>query len=278
MKRLVLLLGAAALAGGACGPGRTAAATQPTPAAFDPAQSDPAALEIVDASVAALGGAEHWQAIKQLQFDVKYTMDGQLKSWYRHAWDRWNGRHNFQSADLATDDGKPGSMKWMEVFYDLFDDDAKPHATYGGKEVAREDAIRFRGDARTRLSEDGYYLTLLYKQRDPGVMLHVEGEVKDVEGTCNPGCTTVKITFDPAVGKDTWYVNYNTSTKLPEVIEKEGPQGRLGFKITDWAEAGGLRWPAKIQNIGLPGEVFEFSDIKVGDPDDRLYVPQVVGG
>ncbi len=280
MKRLVPLFIAVlvptSLAAG-CGPGRTSAATQPTPAAFDAARSDADALAHVDASLAELGGAATWTGVKQLSFEVKYTIDGALKSWYRHAWDRWNGRHNFKSADLATDDGRPDSLKWMEVFYDLFDRDAKPHASYGGREVSREDADRFRNDARTRLSEDGYYLTMIYKLRDPGVVIASAGEIASIDGVCVPSCHGIKVTFDPAVGKDTWYVNFNATTRLPEVLEKQTARGRIGYHIVGWTEVGGLRFPSKLQNLGLPGEIFEFSAITIAEPDDRLYIPGVTG-
>ncbi len=280
MKRLHSVLLAALVPAGlaaGCGPGRTAAATQPTPAAFDPAKSDTTALGHVEAGLAALGGGAAWDGVKQLSFEAKYLIDGTLKSWYRHHWDRWNGRHNFQSADLATDDGTPGSMQWMEVFYDLFDADAKPHASYGGREVSREDANKFRGDARKRLAEDGYFLTMIYKLKDPGVMLADGGEVATMGDVCAPSCVAVKVTFDPAVGTDTWVVNYNTGTKLPEVIEKQTAKGRIGYRIVAWIDAGGLKFPAKLQNLGLPGEVFEFGAIEIAEPDDRLFIPQVEG-
>jgi len=264
----------------ACGSARTAAATQPTPAAFDAAKSDPKALAIVDASLAELGPQATWDAVKQVQFKVTYTLDGAVKGVYMHAWDRWNGRHNFQTLDLTAAEaaGDPAKAPTIEVFYDLFDSDAKAHGTYDGREVAREDAIKFRNEARKRLADDGYMLAMVHKLRDPGVMLKVSGELPEQESLCKGGCTTVQVTFDPAVGKDTWFVNYNNQTKLPEIVEKQLPQGRIGFVIQGWVAAGGLKFPAKLQNIGLKGEVFEFSEIKLGDVDERLYIPTVEGG
>ncbi len=277
MKLAPALAATLALGAAACGPGRTSAATQPTPAAFDQAQSDAAAVELVDASLEALGGHATWDAVKELRFEAKYFFESQLQSWARHAWDRWNGRHNYQSADLATDDGRPDSLKWMIVFYDLFDAEVPPHASYGGREVAREDAERFRNDARKRLASDAYMLTMVHKLRDPGVKLTLDGEVKDVDGVCAAGCKTVKVTFDPAVGEDVWFVNYDNATKLPEIIEKQAGAGRIGFQILAWTEVGGLKFPTKLQNMGLDGEVFEFAEIKIGAPDDQLYIPQVTG-
>lgn len=275
MIRATLLASLLALA--ACGPGRTSAATQPTPAAFDPSQSDADAIALVDQAVAEVAGPDAhatWDKVQQLTFTAKYVLDGDVKGYYVHHWDRWNGRHNFQSADLAAGGEEP---PWIEVYYDLFDEDAKIHGSYDGNEVVREDAVRFRKEARTRLADDGYMLAMLYKLQDPGVKLTSEGEIQPTDGVCTPACKTVKVTFDPAVGKDTWYVNINTATAMPEVIEKLGPSGRIGFRIDGWVEAGGLKFPSKLQNIGLAGEVFEFSEIAIGEPEDKYYIPQVTG-
>ena len=86
----------------ACGPGRTSAATQPTPAAFDPGKSDPKAVEIVDKMLAKLGGYPAWESAKQIRFEFKYKNGGQLQRWFKHSWDKWNGRHRFEHVDMAT--------------------------------------------------------------------------------------------------------------------------------------------------------------------------------
>src|SRR5262245_8223321 len=98
MKRTAV---AAALAAAACAPhARSTAASQPS-AAFDPSGSDPRALAIVDAGLAALGGYDRWFAVEELRFELRYTRDGKLTGWFQHRWDRWNGRHDFAMADAA---------------------------------------------------------------------------------------------------------------------------------------------------------------------------------
>jgi len=265
----------AALAG--CGAQRTAAATQPTPAAFEPSGSDAKALEVVDAAQAALGGYDKWVAVKELSFDVKYNMDGALKAYYRHSWDRWNGRHHMETANLASG-AKPEEMPWQVVMYDLFDNSRRPVATYDGGPVMAEEAKKAAEVARTRLAEDAYFLTIVYKLRDPGVHLNDAGEVKDVKGACVPSCRTVKVTFAPSVGTDTWFVNFNSESKLPEVIEKQKGGGRLGYRLSDWHDAGGLKWPGKFQNLGLEGEIILYENVQIGEPEDSTYMPTVGGG
>ena len=93
-RACALLLTASALALAACGGGRTTAATQPSPAAFDPAKSDPKAVAAVDAMLGVLGGPGAWTNVKQVQWDQKYTRDGKVAGWFKHSWDRWNGRQN----------------------------------------------------------------------------------------------------------------------------------------------------------------------------------------
>ena len=48
-------------------------------------------------------------------------------------------------------------------------------------------------------------------------------------------------------------------------------QGRIGYLISDWVDEGGLKWPGKLQNIGLKAEVIEFGGVKLGTPDDNRY-------
>lgn len=280
MRTIFVTVGALALGAAACGPGRTAAATQPTPAAFDPSKSDPKALELVDGAMTSLGGYAAWQAVKQLKFDVTYTLDGVLKGKRSHAWDRWNGRHHYTTLDLSTGGGDPAQASQIEVYYDLFDDGAPAHGSVDGKDVMHDDAVKFRTEAKKNLAEDGYMMTMIWKLRDPGVIVTLDGDLaEDPTGLCKGGCTRVKVTFDPAVGKDTWYVDYNNGTKLPELIEEQraGEAGKIGYQIDGWNEAGGLKFPAKFENVGLKGEVLEFSNVEIGDPDDSLYVPSVTG-
>lgn len=264
----------------ACGKPRTAAATQPTPVAFDPTASDPKALEIVDAAVNKLGGQASWERLKELKFTVQYKDGDTVKATFQHAWDRWNGRHYFVTPLPLPPGAKPEDQEYQEVKYDLFDADAKPWAASGGHEAAvRKDAEEMAKIARLRLKEDLYFLAIIYKLRDPGVKLAVDNAEITIGGedatACKPSCTSVKVTFDPAVGSETWYVNFNNESKLPQVIEMQKGAGRIGYELMDWVDAGGLKWPSKLQNLGLKTEVVLYSDIAVGEPDDSTYQRQI---
>jgi hypothetical protein len=279
---LMTLIGAAA---SSCG-GRTVAATQPTPAAFDVSASEPKAVAIVDSMLTALGGAEVWAGVKQLQWEHRYTFDGEEKQHVVHAWDMWNGRHRCEMADMSSrkvsvDNPTPGPPKYSVVMYDLFDvGSTRGYGTYGGQEVDSETRRKMKANCNQVFQQDAYQLAMYYKLKDPGVKLEGAGQMKDVADKagntqCSPACDSVKVTFDPAVGTDTWWIHINTQSHLPELIEKQVKGGRLAFVLKDWTTAGGLKFPQELQNAGLPGEVFKLSNIKVGDPDDRLYIPEV---
>ncbi len=277
MKKLVCIV-PLVLAAAGCPKPRTSAATQPTPAAFDPAQSEPAAIAVVDAGVAALGGADKWAKLKELRFTMQYTNDGKLQAEHSHWWDRWNGRHRMQNTDISTLGGDPDDVRSTDVRYDLFDKDGTPHATYGGSVVDRKSGAEMATGARTALTQDLYFVAMMYKLQDPGVMLKVENAAITVSETvCQPSCTSIKVTFDPAVGTDVWFVNFNNDSKLPEVIELQKGPGRVGYRLADWIDAGGLKWPGALHNIGLPAEVIKVEGVKVGEPDDATYLPSVGG-
>lgn len=261
----------------ACPKPRTSAATQPTPVAFVATQSDPKALELVSAAHTKLGGYDKWETLKELKFSVKYKDGDTTKAQFQHAWDRWNGRHYWVAVDLpTTTTGKEEDVRYMEVKHDLFDKGATPWAAYGGQPLpTRADGAKQAKIAADSLMQDLYFLALIYKMKDPGVKLSVDNAEVTIADSdvCKPSCTTIKVSFDPAVGTDTWFVNFNNESKLPEVIEQQRGAGRIGYQLSDWVDAGGLKWPSKMQNLGLKTEIIHYSDIAVGDPDDSTYVP-----
>lgn len=261
-------LAAAALAG--CPSPRTTAATRPTPVAFAAAGSEPEAIAQADATLAALGG-DKWNTVKELRFDVLYKVEGKLAARYEHSWDRWNGRHALKTADMRTVTNRDEDIKWHDVRYDIFNDGAIFWVSYAKQEALRADYAKAAELARIRLAEDTYRISLPYRLKDPGVHLALSGALAPSAGVCEPSCTSIKITFDPEVGKDTWFLHVNKNTNLPEIMEQQTEKGRLGYRIDGWNDAGGLKWPAKLINVGLAGEVFELTNVVVGEPRDSAY-------
>jgi hypothetical protein len=273
---LIFLLAAA------CGGTRTSAATQPSPVAFDPATSEPRALEVVEQMLPTLGGAEAWEAVKQICWTQKYHLDGELKSWVKHCWDRWNGRHRFEVANMASvqeaeASGRPGDVIWQVAMYDLFDR-GRGWAGQGHNQLDSASTKKMIEDAYKRWQLDAYQIAMLYKLEDPGVKLAYFGEIDQLgqmNELCKPVCDTVKVEYDPEVGSDVYYVHVNRDSKLPQAFERRQGEFRIGYAFSDWIEAGGLKWPGKLQNIGLPGEVMTIEDVQIDAPDDSLYIPAV---
>src|SRR5262249_1884085 len=83
----------AMLVASACAVPRTEAITPPNVAPFDPSRSDPAALALADAEMAALGGHDRWVGLQELRFAITYAASGVAQPTVVHRWDRWNGRH-----------------------------------------------------------------------------------------------------------------------------------------------------------------------------------------
>ncbi|MEZ4402436.1 MAG: hypothetical protein R3B06_20595 [Kofleriaceae bacterium] len=258
-----------------CPKPRTSAATQPTPVAFDAAKSDPAAVAVVDAGLAAIGGVGPWEAMKELHFKATYRHGDQIIVMNEHWWDRWNGRHYFVGTDVSTlGTGDPDDVKAFIIKEDLFDADATPQVSYGGSPLPRSDGAARAKVAKQALALDLYYLAMVHKLKDPGVILTLENPevvMPPAIPACKPSCSTVKVTFEAGVGTDTWFVNFNNDTKKPEVIEQQKGGGRLGYLIKDWAQAGGMSFPSRMQNLGLAEEVIEFDAISIGEPDDNRY-------
>lgn len=270
----------------ACG-GRTSPATQPTPAAFDPAQSDAKGMQLADELIAKVGGAEAWAAVKQIRWEHKVLFDNELKSWVKHSWDIWNGRERCETIVMSTyleaqAENKPELIKWNVAMYDLFNHEGgKGTALSGGSEVYSADRKMIIQTAYDSWRNHSYQLTMLHKLKDPGVKLTYAGQIKDVKAQsgkvmCQPACDSLKVSFVPEVGTDTYWIHINTDSKLPDYIERRAKgSSPLAHAIIGWTEVKGLKFPTEFQNAGVPSEIIKIENIQIGSPDDTLYIPQV---
>ena len=260
---------AVALIATACGPGQTAPATAPgAAAAFDPSASDPKALAIADKVYAAAGGPA-WEKVEQIRWTQKILNDGTPVTEGEQAWDRWGGRHHGR---LQTAQGP------IIVMHELYGDSQSAFA--GKARLPEEDTKRAVAAALERWRFDTVALAMPFLLKAPGVKLSYGGEKQDDAGQLT--LEEIKVTFDP---KDTtrdataWYavVDKATSTiKRIELVQPGKPDtARIGYELQDWVTVDGMKFPTKLQNIGLKSEVIVFSDIRIGAPEEDLYVPQV---
>jgi hypothetical protein len=236
---------------------------------------DPAAVALVDAMYGVLGGYERWDRLQELSFELRYERSGALTAWERIRWDRWNGRLDYAFADPKMLAGRAQiPPRWLDVKSDLYNKSKVPWGTVDDQALGDFDAATYAKVGRDQLERVGYALTIVWKLRDPGARLRDAGVTPSIDGAvdlCKPACTSVEVTFDPAVGRDTWRVDINVTTHRPELIEKDLPGGRLVYRIDRWTEAGGMAWPSKLVNIGSEREVFDFATIAVGAPRDATY-------
>lgn len=309
MSRTVQSLGhfaLAALAFGACA-SRQSAATQAT-APFDAAKSDAKALAVADAMLAALGGEATWNNAKEIVWFQGIVIDGKLVDGSRHAWDRWNGRHQYTRLDPA---GQMGV-----TMHELFDTTsyAFVEGSAGAVPAMQADKEKMVAEARRRFDSDGYPLLLPYKVKDPGVHLKF-AEERPVEGSPQGApmkYDVIQLTFDPGVGPasgDTWYLIVDKETHIPQSVEHvlsgKTDADRMGFTYEKWVDAGGLKFatvrttlgytkpdaarvpvevpaawkeaiPFAIEPQQSPGEIVLVGTVKVNaEPTDDFYVPAV---
>src|SRR5207237_10447848 len=70
-----------------------------------------------------------------------------------------------------------------------------------------------------------------------------------------------------------FHENVNKDTNLIKRVEMErpAPGERVGIERDAWQTVNGLKLPGKRTNLGT-NEVAVSKDIRVGDPDDELYL------
>jgi hypothetical protein len=255
-----------------CGPGRTTFAVHPSAApAFDRAGSDAKAVEIADRVIAAAGGHDKWAAAKQIRWSESVASGdaGKAPVTLDEAWDRWNGRHHLK---LHT---PGGDIIVMRGLYD-----GKGAAFGGGdmQKLTKEETDHAIADARERWEFDATPLLIAFLLESPGVKLILVGERPGEGGA--PAMDEIKVTFDPrdSTRSLTYYVLVDRTTNQIERVEMvragDPDTKRVGYKLANRVEVGGLKLATVFQNVAFAGAVNTYSDIAVsGEPDERLYVP-----
>ncbi|HEU4729996.1 MAG TPA: hypothetical protein VFT22_18995 [Kofleriaceae bacterium] len=265
------------LAAGGCGARRTTFARHPeAAAAFDRTASDPKALEIADQVLAAAGGADKWNATRQIRWSVSVTTGqaGMAPIQIEAAWDRWNGRH-YQRLR-----GEGGDVVVMRNLYE-----SGGTGYYQSGPVTRTllsgDMDHALGNARERWELDTGLMLLPFLLESPGTKLTLAGEAPGEPG--QPPLDDLKVTFDPRdpTRTDTYHAIIDRSTHQIariEIVRHGDPDTkRLGYKVSRWIDIGsGMKLGTVYENLGMVGEVITFTSIAADpEPDETLYVPAV---
>lgn len=121
-------------------------------------ESDPRAVELADRCLAAMGGAEAWDATRFLRFD--------FFGFRLHHWDRYTGRHRLE--------GKTRDGHAYVVLHDV--ETREGRAWLDGAELSGDAAKEWLQRGYEAWINDTYWLLMPYKMRDPGVRLAYDGE------------------------------------------------------------------------------------------------------
>jgi hypothetical protein len=120
--------------------------------------SDPKAVAVADATLAAMGGQAAWDGTHYLRL----TFAGRRT----HFWDKWTGRHRLE-----------GKTKDNEAYVVL--DNVNTHqgtAYMGGKPVEGDKGAKMVENSYAAWINDTYWLLMPYKLKDSGVNLSYVGE------------------------------------------------------------------------------------------------------
>jgi hypothetical protein len=260
LKRAVLI---AALA--ACGSSNSTFARYPgAPAAFDRAASDPKAVAIAEQVFAAAGGPGAWDKAKQLRWQQVISSDGKVTLDVEQGWDRWNGRHHGRLHHAETD---------LVVGYDLYGSFAMGYLEVGGKKQRLDDPGRDKAVATTKttFNVDTAVLAMQFLMLEPGAKLQLVGPAKDAEG--NETADDLLVTFgDPLRSEIEFHAIIDRTSHLPIRIEVVKGTQKVGYGLADWTTVEGLKFATTRSNLGLASEKIAIKNLRVGDPEEELYV------
>ena len=199
------------------------------------ASRDPAAVAVAERTLAAMGGAPAFAAVRTLKFDFVVVRDGKEAARYRHTWDRWDGRYRVEGVNR---EGK--------AVLTLFNvqERGKGQSWLDGRALAGEELEKALERAYGRFINDSYWLLMPAKMLDPGVNLVSEGEDTKDGKTYD----VVRLTFDDGIGltpHDTYWAYVSPDSGLMErwefVLTGQEAKDRSAFLWTDWRDVGGVR-------------------------------------
>ena len=256
---------AVAILATACGPGRTTMARYPSAApAFDRTKSDAKAVELADKVLAAAGGMDKWNAIKQLRWAETVSNEGKPVIEEEQAWDRWNARQYGRLFQEHSD---------VVVKRELYGKDTDAFVEVGGRRqtLPPKDAEAAAKIAEERWQFSTAMLFMPYLLEEVGSKLTYGGLVKGESGDLE----AITVTFDPADtarAGTSFQIDIDPKTNVIERVQVVKTAGNLGYKLSGWTDVSGLKVPTTLNNIGLATEAITFKKISIGDVEEGLYV------
>lgn len=163
MRKILLAVGLLVWLGGVAA---AQAPAESAPPAVAP--SDERARALVDEMIQAMGGQGSWEQARYLRFDWVVEVEGKEVAHVRHLWDRYEGRYR---VEWTARDGKK-----LAVLFNV--NTRAGHVWVDGQPAAAEDEKKYLEAAYGRFINDGYWLLMPWKLKDPGVKLDYVGETE----------------------------------------------------------------------------------------------------
>jgi hypothetical protein len=139
---------------------------------FDLAHSDPAAIELADSIMAAMGGRSNWDDTRFISWNFFGRRD--------LVWDKWEGDVRIESAPDST-------------IYLLNINTLKGRVQIKGEELTEADSLqKMLEKAKSVWINDSYWLVMPFKLKDTGVTLKYLGEETLANGL---RCNVLELTF-----------------------------------------------------------------------------------
>jgi hypothetical protein len=208
------------------------------------AASDPKAVAIADQVMKALGGKQHWDALRVLRWTFEVSVNDTLRPGRRHSWDKHTGWHRVEGTTRA---GQP--FCYVENL-----NDSTGMAWVGGQAIEGDSLKKLMRSAHAQWINDSYWFLMPYKLRDPGVTLKYDGEASD---SARPGVVYDRLALSfENVGMtpgDRYWVYVNRANHRVEKWEHllQGAQPPpVPWTWEGWEPHEGLWFPTAHKNAG----------------------------
>ena len=220
-------------------------------------QHDPKAVEVTEAMMGKMGGADKWNSTRYVRFEFNVSSPEQSRPGRTHLWDKWEGRYRVES---QTKDGKQQIV--------LFNTKTKTGDVYiDGAKVESDAAADALKGAYGAFINDTYWLSMPWKWLDPGVSLKHIG-TKEHDGET---CDVVALTFNNVglTPGDTYHGFVSQKTGMMVYWEYTLQSDSKGAWKWDYSNHDGLMLAADHTNA--EGRRIHMGDVAVFNEVDDAY-------